>query len=169
MDANDHEGNIRFRLLVNERKGEYLATNHRQTKAKIARDVVNHVLALNGRFLKKVEAADAKFRGIPKGVDAWLLADEEMIMEKAKQALRQQRERGEKSPTSSPVPQAKATVVPSQLRLENFSVMPPYLVMSRPEEIQIPSMSRITADSPLSSGRDMTRYGGITEKFSRRS
>jgi hypothetical protein len=149
---NDHEGNIRFRLLVNERKGEYLATNHRQTKAKIARDVVNHVLALNGRFLKKVEAADAKFRGIPKGVDAWLLADEEMIMEKAKQALRQQRERGEKSPTSSPVPQAKSTVVPSQLRLENFSVMPPYLVMSRPEEIQIPSMSRITADSPLSSG-----------------
>lgn len=149
---NDHEGNIRFRLLVNERKGEYLATNHRQTKAKIARDVVNHVLALNGRFLKRLEAADAKCRGILKGVDAWILADEEMIMEKAKQALRQQRERGEKSPTSSPVPQPKATVVPSQLRLENFSAMTPYPVLSRPEVIQITSNSHITADSPLSSG-----------------
>ena len=35
---NDHEGNIRFRQLVAERKQEYLATNHRQTKAKRRND-----------------------------------------------------------------------------------------------------------------------------------
>jgi hypothetical protein len=148
---NDHEGNIRFRVLVGARKEEYMATNHRQTKAKIARDIVNQVLALNGRFLKKVETADAKRRGVPKGVDAWTLADDETIMEKAKQALRQHRDKaGEKSPTNSPVPQPKSTLAHSQLHLENFSNNPPYGTM-RPGEINIPSMSRITADSPLSS------------------
>lgn len=148
---NDHEGNIRFRVLIGARKEEYMATNHRQTKAKIARDIVNQVLALNGRFLKKVEPADAKRRGVPKGVDAWTLADDETIMEKAKQALRQHREKpGEKSPSISPVPKPKAASAQTQLRLETFSNTPPYGAI-RPSEVQIPSMSRVTADSPLSS------------------
>jgi len=148
---NDHEGNIRFRLLVGERKEEYMATNHRQTKANIARNIVNQVLALNGRFLKRLEAADAKRLGIPKGVDAWTPADEETIMEKAKQALRQQREKGvDRSPNHSPVPQPKATQAPAQIRLENFSVQPPF-GSSRPKEIQIASMDRIYSGSPLSS------------------
>jgi len=50
---NDHEGNVSFRALVLERKAEYMATNHRQTKAKIARDIVDIVYNANGRFLKK--------------------------------------------------------------------------------------------------------------------
>mmetsp|Transcript_27858 Transcript_27858/g.46208 ORF Transcript_27858/g.46208 Transcript_27858/m.46208 type:complete len:527 (-) Transcript_27858:62-1642(-) len=109
---NDHEGNIHFRSLVGGRKAEYMATNHRQTKAKIARDIVGSVLEKNGRFLKKVEAAEAKRLGIPKGVDAWISVDEETIMEKAKQALRQQRDKGKPggvSPNSSPVPSARKT------------------------------------------------------------
>lgn len=91
---NDHEGNIRFRALVSERKNEYLATNNRQAKAKIARQIVNEVLSKNGRFLKKAEAAEAIRGGIPKGVDAWVLVDDKVTMEKAKQALRQNREKG---------------------------------------------------------------------------
>ena len=86
---NDHEGNIRFRQLVAERKDEYLATNHRQTKAKIAREIVDLILADHGRFLKKVENADAQELGIPKGLDAWIIVDDDTVMEKAKQALRQ--------------------------------------------------------------------------------
>lgn len=113
---NDHEGNIRFRSLVSERKAEYMATNHRQTKAKIARDIVAHVINKNGRFLKKVEAAEAKRLGIPKGVDAWISVDDETIMEKAKQALRQQRDKGKsRSPNSSPIPAARKTIQPSQV------------------------------------------------------
>lgn len=109
---NDHEGNIHFRSLVQERKAEYMATNHRQTKAKIARAIVGTVLQKNGRFLKKVEAAEAKRLGIPKGVDAWISVDEETIMEKAKQALRQQRDKGKpdaRSPNTSPVPSSRKT------------------------------------------------------------
>ena len=86
---NDHEGNIRFRQLVAERKEEYLATNHRQTKAKIAREIVNTIVNDGGRFLKKVEPADARRLGIPKGIDAWIAVDDDTVMEKAKQALRQ--------------------------------------------------------------------------------
>ncbi|CAB9496159.1 expressed unknown protein [Seminavis robusta] len=86
---NDHEGNIRFRHLVAERKQEYLATNHRQTKAKIAREIVNKILDDRGRFLKKVEHFEARRLGIPKGVDAWIIVDDDTVMEKAKQALRQ--------------------------------------------------------------------------------
>lgn len=86
---NDHEGNIRFRQLVAERKAEYLATNHRQTKAKIAREIVNKILEAHGRFLKKVEHFEARRLGIPKGVDAWIIVDDDTVMEKAKQALRQ--------------------------------------------------------------------------------
>lgn len=111
---NDHEGNIRFRALVSERKAEYMATNHRQTKAKIARDIVDTVLSKSGRFLKKIEPNDAKRFGLPKGVDAWTVVDDETIMEKAKQALRQQRDKGKsKSPTRGK--QAATTLPPIQV------------------------------------------------------
>lgn len=88
---NDHSGNIKFRLLVNERKPEYLSTNNRQVKARIAREIMEHVLRLSppGRFLRKVDAASAKARGY-RG-DVWCCVDEETALEKAKQALRQNR------------------------------------------------------------------------------
>ena len=56
---NDHEGNIRFRQLVLSRKAEYLSTNARQTKSRIAQEIVYHVkfrVNPQGRFLKKLEA-----------------------------------------------------------------------------------------------------------------
>lgn len=122
---NDHEGNIRFRDLVGERKAEYMATNHRQTKAKIAREIVGKVIQKNGRFLKKVEAAEAKELGIPKGVEAWIAVDEETIMEKAKQALRQQRDKtkqgGSKSPRNSPTPASrKPAAAPPTSSLDSY-------------------------------------------------
>jgi hypothetical protein len=49
---NDHEGNIRFRNNVAERKAEYMAKSHRVTKTNIARDIVNLVISVNGRFKK---------------------------------------------------------------------------------------------------------------------
>lgn len=85
---NDHEGNVRFRRLVAERKEEYMATNHRMTKAKIARAIVDRVVVNNGRFLKKLEPKEMKEHGIT-SCEAWMEVDEETVMEKAKQALRQ--------------------------------------------------------------------------------
>lgn len=92
---NDHEGNVRFRQLVAERKAEYMATNHRMTKAKIAKDIVNQVFAENGRFLKKIDLPDG---------EVYELADEDTIMEKAKQALRQN---AGKAKIEGDVPKAK--------------------------------------------------------------
>jgi hypothetical protein len=88
---NDHPGNIRFRQLVAQRKAEYLTTNHRLTKARIATDIVDTIRAESGRFLKKVESKeDARDLGIPDDVgEVWLVVDENAVMEKAKQALRQ--------------------------------------------------------------------------------
>jgi hypothetical protein len=122
---NDHEGNIRFRTLVGERKAEYMATNHRQTKAKIAREIVSAVLDKNGRFLKKLEPAEAKELGVPKGVDAYVCVDDETVMEKAKQALRQQRDKNKSTPTKSPkgspeVTQKKESKPPTTISLNNY-------------------------------------------------
>mmetsp|Transcript_22850 Transcript_22850/g.49857 ORF Transcript_22850/g.49857 Transcript_22850/m.49857 type:complete len:461 (+) Transcript_22850:32-1414(+) len=108
---NDHEGNVRFRKLVAERKAEYMATNHRMTKAKIAREIVDAVFSQNGRFLKKIEADDARNIGIPDGVEAWTGVDDDTIMEKAKQALRQNTNKNKgaadaRTPVGMPPPSA---------------------------------------------------------------
>ena len=107
---NDHEGNIRFRQYVAERKTEYLATNHRLTKAKIAREIVDKVLTQHGRFLKKMEAEDLQRAGLPDGTDAWIGVDEDTIMEKAKQALRQNTSK--KGQAVTPSSSSSSTPVP---------------------------------------------------------
>jgi len=81
---NDHEGNIRFRQYVAERKASYMATNHRATKTNIAREIVNLVENQGGRFLKKLDVALED--GAP---DMYEVVDDDTVMEKAKQALRQ--------------------------------------------------------------------------------
>ena len=110
---NDHEGNIRFRKLVAERKAEYMATNHRMTKAKIAREIVDAVLCKNGRFLKKIEPEDARVAGLVDSVDVWIGVDDDTIMEKAKQALRQNTNKAKGHSDQAPNPPAPALAVSS--------------------------------------------------------
>ena len=90
---NDHEGNITFRDLVAERKAEYMATNNRQTKAKIAKAIVDVVFSKKGRFLKKLELNECQDLGFDEGQDVYVVVDDNTIMEKAKQALRQNRDK----------------------------------------------------------------------------
>lgn len=110
---NDHVGNIKFRDLVHERKAEYLSTNHRQTKAMIAKDIVDQVYQRGGRFLKKlspVESAkilpkllaknkddsenDRTDTENPGPCDVYQIQKHATVMEKAKQALRQNQRNG---------------------------------------------------------------------------
>lgn len=107
---NDHEGNIRFRKMVAERKSEYMATNHRLTKAKIAQEIVDAVLNCGGRFLRKLENDEAQSHGVPDGVDAYILATDDTIMEKAKQALRQNTNKN-KTDEVKPKTETRAPVV----------------------------------------------------------
>jgi hypothetical protein len=114
---NDHEGNIRFRQIVADRKAEYMATNHRMTKAKIAKEIVDQVFASYGRFMKKVEQAELRVLGMPDTADVWQVVGDDTVMEKAKQALRQntQKQKGEESPGKiSPKPfKAKESCKPA--------------------------------------------------------
>ena len=141
---NDHEGNVRFRRLVAERKAEYMATNHRMTKARIAREIVDAVIRENGRFLKKIEAEDARVVGLPDGVDAWTSVDDDTIMEKAKQALRQNtnKSKGPSEPfQNSPAPAVASASIPQPCHTATAFPVPPDLgyVADDLEPIPIPS------------------------------
>jgi hypothetical protein len=130
---NDHEGNIRFRQLVAERKSEYMATNHRLTKAKIAQEIVDQVYANGGRFLRKLENDEMVRFEVPDGVDVWALATEDTIMEKAKQALRQNTNKTKLGLSDDPMqklsprrlspnPSKSKSPVPSRTKLPGMNV-----------------------------------------------
>lgn len=106
---NDHEGNIKFRDLVAQRKAEYMATNHRQTKANIAKSIVDQIFAVDGRFLKKLEPNEVSALGYTDGEDVYQVVENETVMEKAKQALRQNRNREDGGGSISPKPVRSAT------------------------------------------------------------
>lgn len=108
---NDHEGNIRFRRLVAERKSEYMATSHRLTKATIAKEIVDQVFAANGRFMKKLEPSELKELGLPEASDVWEIVGDDTVMEKAKQALRQNSQRSKES-SISPIRSTPRSVSP---------------------------------------------------------
>jgi hypothetical protein len=121
---NDHEGNIRFRQRVADRKDEYLATNHRMTKAQIAKEIVDSVWNENGRFLKKAEdtASLANF-AVPTGVDVYEMVADDTVMEKAKQALRQNTLKAEAKPRQTPSSRPSA-VEPHEDNAEDFEPIP---------------------------------------------
>lgn len=126
---NDHEGNIRFRDMVAQRKAEYMATNHRQTKAKIAKTIVDTVFASNGRFLKKLEPAEVQKLGLASGMDIYQIVDDDTIMEKAKQALRQNREKTTSGSNSTTEQNAvQAAVAATQSEPAQTHSLPPHFV-----------------------------------------
>jgi len=97
---NEQEGNINFRDLVATRKAEYLGINPRdhKNKTRIAREIVDAVRSRGGRFLKRADVENVKGRPKP-----YELADEPAVLEKAKQALRQNRT-GRVEPSAVPKP-----------------------------------------------------------------
>lgn len=86
----NYEGNVRFRALVSTRKTEYNSTGRHQIKDEIARQIVMEVKRRNGRFLRKLESNDSDVRQarIAEAEPAWVIADDDVILEKVKQALR---------------------------------------------------------------------------------
>jgi hypothetical protein len=98
--AMEHEGNQTFRGLVKSRRAEYMAARRRWEKDKIAREIVALVTSHGGRFLRRVVDHDSPSTslqqqvpslGLPDGVtEAWVLVDEMAILNKVKQALRDQ-------------------------------------------------------------------------------
>lgn len=83
----EQPGNIHFREIVATRKIEYLSLNPRDSKMKnqIAKEIIDEVRSKGGRFLRKIQVRN-KDDG-----DLYEFVDEDTVMEKAKQALRQNR------------------------------------------------------------------------------
>ena len=100
---NDHPGNIAFRQIILSRKVAYLSTTSRADKARIAQEIVDRVerggglggegASEPGRFLRKMQAAELKERGYDREDDVWVVVDRATALEKAKQALRQNRDK----------------------------------------------------------------------------
>lgn len=93
---NDYSGNIKFRALVMDRRDEYLSTSNRASKAKVAREIVEYVKRMNppGRFLEQADGGvNVTNANGGKNSPSWRMVSEEKALEKAKQALRQNRHR----------------------------------------------------------------------------
>lgn len=93
----NNKGNIRFRNDVNACKAEYIASCRHDVKNKIATDVLNTVASRGGRFLRKIEDADEASKlgmVLTENKSVYIVADEEVALQKVKQALR---EKGPKS------------------------------------------------------------------------
>eukprot|EP00428_Durinskia_dybowskii_P021083 CAMPEP_0170204294 /NCGR_PEP_ID=MMETSP0116_2-20130129/1670_1 /TAXON_ID=400756 /ORGANISM="Durinskia baltica, Strain CSIRO CS-38" /LENGTH=347 /DNA_ID=CAMNT_0010454643 /DNA_START=24 /DNA_END=1063 /DNA_ORIENTATION=+ len=115
--------------MVAQRKAEYMATNHRQTKAKIAKTIVDTVFASNGRFLKKLEPAEVQKLGLAPGMDIYQIVDDDTIMEKAKQALRQNRDKASSGSSATIEQNAKqATMAVTQSEPAQTHTLPPIFV-----------------------------------------
>jgi hypothetical protein len=96
---NEHAGNIAFRQVVAQFKPSYVATVNRKAKSQIAHKVVHAVKSKRGRFLRRARissstsqttsAAPAAAGGAScDEQEIFVEAEEEVILEKAKQALR---------------------------------------------------------------------------------
>ncbi|EJK49326.1 hypothetical protein THAOC_31808 [Thalassiosira oceanica] len=79
-------GNVKFRIILQERRQEYLAIRNKDwlNKNRVASEIANGVKSRGGRFLKKRPDSS-------KDCAVYELADEELTMEKVKQGLRQKR------------------------------------------------------------------------------
>jgi uncharacterized protein (DUF2132 family) len=103
-----YEGNVKFRILIKEYKEQYMSDDTtRHTKAVIANRVVNIIRSRGGRFVRKVK--EEKARGVANR-EVYHEAEEEVALEKCKQALRQQHGWGERRCDGSNHP--KRTVQP---------------------------------------------------------
>jgi hypothetical protein len=89
--ADRFQGNIKFRSLIRQHKDAYRAAPHHHCKAAIAQQIVNAVHAYHGRFLRKLELVSnvAEQRGAEaSGTKQWEIVDNNIALEKVKQALR---------------------------------------------------------------------------------
>jgi CheY-like chemotaxis protein len=96
----NYPGNVAFRQLIKQRKAEYTASSKHKTKDRMAREVMTQILDKGGRFLRCVDPIELEPLGLslpplPDNNTAangdqkvWAAVDEEVALEKIKQALR---------------------------------------------------------------------------------
>lgn len=84
-----NEGNIRFRLLVKAQKARYKNVADVSEKHDIACEIIRAVRDRGGQFLRRVEPlGEAQELGVPSEEEAWVPAEESIVIKKCKQAFR---------------------------------------------------------------------------------
>lgn len=78
-----HEGNKRFRSIVEPWKAEYQGAN-RKRKNEIAVSIVNEVFQRGGRFLERMNDQEMQALGVPEHGRAWKVAEMHVTMEKVR-------------------------------------------------------------------------------------
>jgi hypothetical protein len=125
-----YEGNIRFRKLVQNRKSQYRATGRNIIKDSIARELINTIKAREGRFLRKIESSvESEELGVPRGVQAWVHVDENAVLQKVKQAFRDEQRaeadnEGGASPSSSRRPPLRLPIAAPKEVVQDRAVLP---------------------------------------------
>lgn len=85
-----HEGNVRFRQLIQEKREQYATARTKPIKDEVACEIVRMVEERTGRFVRKVESSsdEEKKLGVPADVEAWMPVDKVAALKKVKQAFR---------------------------------------------------------------------------------
>ena len=127
-------GNLHFRTVIDTRKTEYLASRPRDfiKKNAIAKEIVEEIRALGGRFLTKLpkgKVQELNLEGVDPDLPVYELTEEDICMEKTKQGLRQKRKDflsglngTNDNESSSSVPQEDSPNIPREVSIENDEV-----------------------------------------------
>ncbi|KAK1737980.1 hypothetical protein QTG54_011274 [Skeletonema marinoi] len=127
-------GNLHFRTVIDTRKTEYLASRPRDfiKKNAIAKEIVEEIRALGGRFLTKLpkgKVQELNLEGVDPDLPVYELTEEDICMEKTKQGLRQKRKDflsglngTNDNESSSSVPQEDSHNIPREVSIESDEV-----------------------------------------------
>jgi len=127
-------GNLHYRTVIDTRKKEYVALRSRDLKKKnaIAKEIVEEIRALGGRFLTKLpkgEVRELNLEGVDPGLPVYELTEEDICLEKTKQGLRQKRKDflsglngTNDNESSSSVTQEDSHNIPREVSIENDEV-----------------------------------------------
>lgn len=95
IGPNEHSGNIRYRTIVQTYQKEYLATNKRKEKERIAKKAIAAVEANGARFLRQIDEESSKAgnngtdkKATKNSKKRYTIAEKEIVLEKTKQSLR---------------------------------------------------------------------------------
>ena len=93
-----NEGNIRFRQLVKAQKTRYRNVADVSEKHDISCEIIRAVRDRGGAFLRRVEPlGEAQELGVPSEEEAWVPAEESIVIKKVKQAFRDKAPKRENS------------------------------------------------------------------------
>lgn len=83
-----NNGNVQFRIAVEDMKAAYISTPSRKAKNVLVRKTVESIQSKNGRFLNKLRKSEVKMLGMSTHKPVYEVVHDTVACEKTKQAIR---------------------------------------------------------------------------------